>query len=141
MTTCPINPPVRKSPMCSPPPLIRQNRGNQLYQNVLDAYGKQAREGYSTASKYYDKLKEGYSTATKYYNKFSDDNYKLDLLEPWLYEPWVTCIDGKKLAISPCNPKYILCKNDNLSVVSCRKGEVFHEGQGICKNRLNVPGC
>lgn len=69
--TCPIKPIQRKQPLCQPPPFIRQNRGQQLYQNVLSAYGQ------------YGPKKEGYSTACNYYNRFRDDNYKLNILEPF----------------------------------------------------------
>jgi hypothetical protein len=77
--TCPIKSIQGKPPMCKPPPLIRKNRGQQLYQNVLDAYGEEYKEKYSTANKYYD--------------RFSDDNYKLNIKEPYpkqygLYEPY-----------------------------------------------------
>jgi hypothetical protein len=71
MTTCPIKPIHRKTPMCQPPPLIRHKRGMQMYQNVLDAYGTEIG-------------KERYSTATKFYDaKHSDDNYKLNIMEPF----------------------------------------------------------
>lgn len=97
---CPIKPVAYKTPMCQPPPLIRKNRGMQLYQNVLDAYGKEKKfpEKYSTATKYYNKfsddnyklnIKEPYSTASHYYDNFRDANYKASLYEPF------SCQSGK----------------------------------------------
>jgi hypothetical protein len=124
--TCPIKPPALKEPMCQPPPLIRQNRGDQLYQNVLGAYGQGKRENYSTAA--------------PYYNRFSDDNTKLNAMEPFGSKG--KCLEGVKMATSHrCSSNYLQCHNGKYETKGCTMGRFFDPRTLSCLERSKIPSC
>jgi Chitin binding Peritrophin-A domain. len=155
--SCPIPPVPRKPPMCSPPSLIRKERCFGSYHNILDAYGTTKTEHYSTATPYYIKFSddntklnmlEPYSNNPKaYYRRFSDANHGYNITEPYhgytleQFDNRIPCLEGRKIAIAPCTNRFLKCVKGKLLQLQCSNGMLFNPATGECANRTNVFNC